>query len=149
MSLDIKLNSHVNFLKTHIQSKLPKLPADALSVPPRKQTESFWFRTKYADFSNLLHEHEMRTMKEHLNQIRCSLWVESFVLSTSALWGGCPFENFCQRLDTWFYPEMGGKSFWDWPSFVFSWKMILASFSGFIMHDASCIVIKCWWGSWE
>ena len=86
-SLDIKLNSHVNFLKTQIQIKPPKLPADALSVPPRKQTESFWFRTKYADFSNLLHEHEMRTMKEHLNQIRCSLWVESFVLSTSALWG--------------------------------------------------------------
>ena len=37
---------------------------------------------------------------------------------------GCPFENYCQRLYTWFYPEMGGKSFWDWSSFVFSRKMM-------------------------
>ena len=72
-NLYIKLNKHVHFLKTQIQIKPLKLPADALSVPPRKLTESFWFRIKYADFSNLLHENEMRTTKDHLNQIRCSL----------------------------------------------------------------------------
>ena len=37
MNLYIKLNKHVNFLKTQIQIKPLKLPADALSVPPRKQ----------------------------------------------------------------------------------------------------------------
>ena len=67
MNLDVKLNLNVNFLKTQIQIKPLKLPADALSVPPRKLIKSFWFRTRYADFSNLFHGNEMRTVKDYLN----------------------------------------------------------------------------------
>lgn len=67
MNLDIKFNLNINFIKTQIQIKLLKLPADALSISSKKLTELFWFKTTYAHFSNLFNGNEMRTVKDYLN----------------------------------------------------------------------------------
>lgn len=95
---------------------------------------------------SLLNGNEAGRVKDSLNEIKCSLWIEplSYDLSTSSLWGS-PFENYCQRLHACFYTEMSDKSFWSWPSFVFSWKNMNGILFRIIM-PATCICFKCWVG---
>lgn len=122
MNLDFRLNVNINF-KKNLKYKLNQ--SNSLPMPSHillgNWVSHSGLEPNMLMFLSLLNGNETRTVKDYLNEIKCSLWTESlsYDLSTNPLWG-CPFENYCQRLYACFYTEVSEKSFWSWPSFVFS-----------------------------
>lgn len=158
MNLDIKLNLNINIKTAQIQIKQIKLPASALSSPPRKLRESFWFRTKYADFSRCV-KWEWNENSEGLFELN-KMFPLGWVL---ILWSkykfplGLPFWKLLPGIIYLFLYRSCGKSFWRLTFFcVFLEKIWMASFSGLsCMHLASRLDLSepkgslaLWKGHW-